>query len=266
VTLTTPTGPIIQRVNKVVLEFLAAYRAEFGWHPAVDCCWPNWDPDFPAGSAQSASSALPAPNRNGGHGLGYLHRYTGVRRSPRISCSRRPLSAHWIADLQVAPSLLIVICTTSIGRRLLPLIRRGRLYSAIGMSEHGAGRPGGCRAGPATQRRRRLGAQRLEGLASGAHVGTSDVVVSGPYQPTRLEPRSIGTRASHNSRATSAAGHQRSAPCVYERRASLPTMSSFRRVSTPTPTCAARSATVGTRSSGIGVRAQRFPTVLSTAP
>jgi alkylation response protein AidB-like acyl-CoA dehydrogenase len=49
-----------------------------------------------------------------------------------------PVGAHWIADRQVAPALMSY-GTEEQRRRLLPRIAAGGLYSAIGMSEHGAG-------------------------------------------------------------------------------------------------------------------------------
>jgi acyl-CoA dehydrogenase len=49
-----------------------------------------------------------------------------------------PVAAHWTADRQVAPSLL-TYGTEAQRERLLPQIVAGKLYSAVGMSEHAAG-------------------------------------------------------------------------------------------------------------------------------
>jgi alkylation response protein AidB-like acyl-CoA dehydrogenase len=118
-----------------IRDFLAADSAEFGWQPAVDCWLAKWDPDFSARLAGAGFVGLTIPTEYGGHGLGYLHRYVVTE---ELLAHGAPVAAHWIADRQVAPGLL-AYGNEEQRRRLLPRIVAGTLYSAIGMSEHGAG-------------------------------------------------------------------------------------------------------------------------------
>lgn len=126
-------------LRAAVRAFLAADRGEFAWTPAVDCWLSSWDPDFSARLAIAGFVGLTIPVEYGGRaptdGTGYLHRYVVTE---ELLASGAPVGAHWIADRQVAPGLL-AHGTEEQRRRLLPRIASGRLYSAIGMSEHGAG-------------------------------------------------------------------------------------------------------------------------------
>ena len=123
------------RLRSSIRGFLMADRAEFGWQPAVDSWLAKWDPDFSARLASAGFVGLTVPTEYGGRGLGYLHRYVVTE---ELLAHGAPVAAHWIADRQVAPALLSY-GTEEQRRRLLPRIAEGRLYSAIGMSEHGAG-------------------------------------------------------------------------------------------------------------------------------
>ncbi|WP_201377474.1 acyl-CoA dehydrogenase family protein, partial [Mycobacterium intracellulare] len=75
------------------------------------------------------------PERYGGRGLGHLHRYVV---SEELLAHGAPVAAHLAADRQLAPGLL-TFGSEEQRQRLLPGIASGRLYSAIGMSEPGAG-------------------------------------------------------------------------------------------------------------------------------
>jgi alkylation response protein AidB-like acyl-CoA dehydrogenase len=118
-----------------IRDFLAADRAAHGWVPAVDSWLAQWDPGFSARLADAGFVGLTVPTEYGGHGLGYLHRYVVTE---ELLAHGAPVAAHWIADRQVAPGLL-AYGSEGQRRRLLPRIVAGKLYSAIGMSEHGAG-------------------------------------------------------------------------------------------------------------------------------
>ncbi|BDX34849.1 acyl-CoA dehydrogenase [Mycobacterium antarcticum] len=126
-------------LRKGIREFLAADRDSFGWTPAVDCWLSSWDTAFSIRLAEAGFIGLTIPVEYGGRapadGSGYLHRYVVTE---ELLAHGAPVGAHWIADRQVAPGLL-AYGTEEQRRRLLPLIAAGRLYSAIGMSEHGAG-------------------------------------------------------------------------------------------------------------------------------
>ncbi len=118
-----------------VRDFLTADRAAYGWTPAVDSWLAKWDPAFSARLADAGFVGLTIPTEYGGHGLGHLHRYVVTE---ELLAHGAPVAAHWIADRQVAPGLL-AFGSEAQRRRLLPRIAAGKLYSAIGMSEHGAG-------------------------------------------------------------------------------------------------------------------------------
>jgi acyl-CoA dehydrogenase len=157
-----------------IREFLACDRAEFGWQPAVDCWLAKWDPDFSARLADGGFVGLTIPAEYGGRGLGHLHRYVVTE---ELLAHGAPVAAHWIADRQVAPALLSY-GTEEQRRRLLPLIAAGRLYSAIGMSEHVAGSD---LAAAQTRATRTDGGWLLNGSkvwTSGAHVAHQIVVLA----------------------------------------------------------------------------------------
>ena len=129
----------LAKLRSAVREFLAADREAFGWTPAVDCWLSSWDVDFSMRLAEAGFIGLTIPVEYGGRapadGTGYLHRYVVTE---ELLTHGAPVGAHWIADRQVAPGLL-AYGTEEQRTRLLPLIAAGRLYSSIGMSEHGAG-------------------------------------------------------------------------------------------------------------------------------
>jgi acyl-CoA dehydrogenase len=118
-----------------IRQFLAADRDEFGWRPTVDSWLSGWDEGFSARLGDAGFLGLTIPVDDGGRGLGHLHRYVVTE---ELLAAGAPVAAHWVADRQVAPALL-AYGSEEQRRRLLPRIAAGRFYSAIGMSEHGAG-------------------------------------------------------------------------------------------------------------------------------
>lgn len=125
----------LAELRSAVRDFLVADRDEFGWTPAVDCWLSSWDVEFSVRLAEAGFVGLTIPVEYGGRGLGYLHRYVVTE---ELLAHGAPVGAHWIADRQVAPGLM-AHGTDEQRRRILPRIAEGRLYSSIGMSEHGAG-------------------------------------------------------------------------------------------------------------------------------
>jgi alkylation response protein AidB-like acyl-CoA dehydrogenase len=164
--------PELAKLRTSIREFLAADRDEFGWQPTVDSWLANWDEDFSARLGDAGFIGLTIPTEYGGHALGYLHRYVVTE---ELLAQGAPVAAHWIADRQVAPGLL------SYGneeqrQRLLPRIAAGRFYSAIGMSEPGAGSD---LAATQTRATRTDGGWVLNGRktwTSGAHLAHQVVV------------------------------------------------------------------------------------------
>jgi alkylation response protein AidB-like acyl-CoA dehydrogenase len=166
--------PELAKLRTSVREFLRADRAEFGWQPAVDSWLGSWDEGFSARLGDAGFLGLTIPVSYGGHGLGHLHRYVVTE---ELLAQGAPVAAHWIADRQVAPGLL-AFGTEEQRHRLLPRIAAGRLYSAIGMSEHGAGSD---LAAVQTKATRAEGGWRLTGTktwTSGAHRAHQIVVLA----------------------------------------------------------------------------------------
>ena len=129
--------PELAPIRSAIREFLAADRdgQEFGWEPAVD----SW-------LAQMGHRLLLPTRRRGvrrddhphgvrRRGLGHLHRYVVTE---ELLAHGAPVAAHWFSDRQFGPSLLSYGSDEQ-RRTLLPVIAAGRMYAAIGMSEHGAG-------------------------------------------------------------------------------------------------------------------------------
>ena len=101
-----------------------------------------------------------------------------------------PVAAHWIADRQVAPGLL-AYGNEEQRQRLLPRIAAGRFFSAIGMSEHGAGIGLGRCANESHADRRRLATQRHQNMDQRRPSRPSGRG-AGAHQPTRPRERHAG--------------------------------------------------------------------------
>ncbi|MDT5090797.1 MAG: hypothetical protein QOH60_160 [Mycobacterium sp.] len=179
--------PELVKLRSAVRDFLRSDRAEFSWVPAVDAWLGQWDEDFSARLGAAGFLGLTIPKRYGGHELGHLHRYVVTE---ELIAAGAPVAAHWTADRQVAPSLL------SYGSdeqrdRLLPKIVAGKLYSSIGMSEHGAGSD---LAAVSTKATKTDGGWLLSGTkvwTSGAHYA-HQVVVLARTSPADPEHRHAG--------------------------------------------------------------------------
>jgi alkylation response protein AidB-like acyl-CoA dehydrogenase len=164
----------LAELRSAIRGFLVADRAQHHWQPAVDCWLSKWDADFSIRLADAGFVGLTIPKEYGGHGLGHLHRYVVTE---ELLAHGAPVGAHWIADRQVAPGLMS-FGSEEQRRRLLPRIAEGRLYSAIGMSEHGAGSD---LAAVATRATRSADGWVLNGSkvwTSGAHLAHQVVVLA----------------------------------------------------------------------------------------
>ena len=158
-----------------------------GGSPASTRGWPGGTRSSPRGWARPDSIGLTIPQRYGGHGLGHLHRYVVTE---ELIAAGAPVAAHWTADRQVAPGLL-TYGSEEQRKRLLPKIVAGKLYSSIGMSEHGAGSD---LAAVQTKAVRTDGGWLLSGTkvwTSGAHYA-HQVVVLARTSPPDAEHRHAG--------------------------------------------------------------------------
>ena len=164
----------LAELRSAIRAFLATDRDRHGWLPAVDCWLSRWDADFSVRLADAGFVGLTIPTEYGGRGLGYLHRYVVTEELLALGA---PVGAHWIADRQVAPALLSY-GTEAQRRRLLPRIAEGRLYSAIGMSEHGAGSDLAAVQTRATRVDDRWHLSGTKVWTSGAHLAHQIVVLA----------------------------------------------------------------------------------------
>lgn len=179
--------PDLMKLRFAVRDFLRSDRAEFDWQPAVDCWLGAWDEAFSARLGAAGFLGLTIPGRYGGHDLGHLHRYVV---GEELLAAGAPVAAHWSADRQVAPSLLS-FGTEEQRARLLPQIVAGKLFSAIGMSEYGAGSD---LAAAQTKATRTDGGWLISGTkvwTSGAHHA-HQVVVLARTSPLDTEQRHSG--------------------------------------------------------------------------
>jgi acyl-CoA dehydrogenase len=170
----TAREPELIKLRFAVRDFLRSDRAEFGWQPTVDSWLGEWDEEFSGRLGAAGFLGLTIPKRYGGHELGHLHRYVVTEELIAIGA---PVAAHWTADRQVAPGLL-AHGTEAQRDRLLPQIVAGKLYSSIGMSEHGAGSD---LAAVSTKAARTNGGWLLSGTkvwTSGAHHAHQVVVLA----------------------------------------------------------------------------------------
>lgn len=173
----------LAELRTAIREFLAADRAEFGWEPAVDSWLARWDADFSVRLADAGFVGLTIPTEYGGRapevGAGHLHRYVVTE---ELLAQGAPVAAHWFSDRQFAPALLSY-GTDEQRRTLLPVIAAGRMYAAIGMSEHGAGSDLAAVKTKATQVD---GGWRLSGTkvwTSGGHLAHRIVVLARTSPP-----------------------------------------------------------------------------------
>ncbi|CAN5494967.1 acyl-CoA dehydrogenase family protein [soil metagenome] len=174
--------PALAAQRRRIRDFLSADRAEFGWLPAVDSWLSQWDEAFSRRLGDAGFVGLTIPRAYGGHGLGHLHRYVVTE---ELLAQGAPVAAHWIADRQVAPALLSY-GTDDQRQRFLPEIAAGRLYTAIGMSEHQAGSD---LAAVQTNATRTDGGWILNGTkvwTSGAHHAHQIVILA---RSTPVDPR-----------------------------------------------------------------------------
>ncbi|GAA1866883.1 acyl-CoA dehydrogenase family protein [Pseudonocardia ailaonensis] len=114
-----------------VREFLA----EASFTPRVDSWLSGWDEKFSRELGRRGWLGMTVPQEYGGHGRRALERYVVTE---ELLAAGAPVAAHWIADRQIAPSLLR-FGTEEQRARFLPGIAAGEIYFGIGMSEPDSG-------------------------------------------------------------------------------------------------------------------------------
>jgi len=124
-----------QRLRRQVREFLHDELAAGAFVPRCDAWMTVADPAFSARLGAHGWLGMTLPHRYGGHGRSPLERFVVVE---ELLAAGAPVAAHWIADRQMAPSILRH-GTEQQRHRYLPAIARGECFFAIGMSEPDAG-------------------------------------------------------------------------------------------------------------------------------
>src|SRR5687767_4528708 len=97
--------------------------------------WSGYDPEFSRKVGARGWIGMAWPKEYGGHDRTFLERYVVLE---EMLASGAPVSAHWVADRQSAPTILR-FGTEEQKRKFLPAIARGELSFAIGMSEPDSG-------------------------------------------------------------------------------------------------------------------------------
>jgi alkylation response protein AidB-like acyl-CoA dehydrogenase len=118
-----------------VREFLAREIATGAIRTAADAWMSGADIAFSRRLAERGWVGMTIPKEYGGHGRSALERYVVTE---ELLVAGAPVGAHWIADRQMAPSILRN-GTEEHKRAYLPAIAEARAYFSIGMSEPDSG-------------------------------------------------------------------------------------------------------------------------------
>jgi acyl-CoA dehydrogenase len=137
-TLVPPPIDLPEEVGELrrdVRAFVADEVASGAWTPRVDAWLSGWDERFSKELGRRGWLGTTIPPEYGGRGKSALHRYVITE---ELLAAGAPVAAHWIADRQIAPSLLRY-GTEQQRRRFLPGVAAGETFFALGMSEPDSG-------------------------------------------------------------------------------------------------------------------------------
>ena len=166
--------PELSDLRHEVRQFLDGELDRGTFTPEADAWLSGIDPAFSRRLAERGWVGMTVPLEYGGPGRSELERFVV---SEELLASGAPVAAHWIADRQMAPSILRN-GTEAQRRRYLPGIASGELLFGIGMSEPDSG------SDLASVRTRAVETEagwRISGTklwTSGAHVATTLVVLA----------------------------------------------------------------------------------------
>ena len=166
--------PELHELRLRVRRFLDGEIASGAFSVAADAWMSGIDVAFSQRLARNGWVGMTIPAGYGGHGRSAFERYVVTE---ELLVAGAPVAAHWIADRQMAPSILRN-GTEEQKRRYLPAIARAQAFFAIGMSEPDAGSD---LASVRTRARRTDDGWRLAGTklwTSGAHIATAMVVLA----------------------------------------------------------------------------------------
>lgn len=137
-TLAPPTTAPTDAMNSLRAEvraFLAEEIAAGRLTPWIDTWLTRWDEDFTRQLAERGWVGMTIPTEYGGRGRTHLERFVVTQELLSVGA---PVAAQWVADRQIAPSLL-AYGTEEQKREYLPRIASGECCFGIGMSEPDSG-------------------------------------------------------------------------------------------------------------------------------
>jgi alkylation response protein AidB-like acyl-CoA dehydrogenase len=162
-----------------VREFLQAEVARGAFRPAADAWMSGVDVGFSQRLAERGWVGMTIPAQYGGPGRSALERYVVTE---ELLAAGAPVGAHWIADRQMAPSILRN-GTEEQKRTYLPKIARAQALFSIGMSEPDSGSD---LASVRTRARLTEEGWRLSGTklwTSIAHIATAMIILARTDDP-----------------------------------------------------------------------------------
>jgi alkylation response protein AidB-like acyl-CoA dehydrogenase len=166
--------PALDDLRLRVRDFLAAEVGAGSIRCAADAWMSGIDTAFSQRLARRGWVGMTIPAAYGGGGRSALERYVV---NEELLAAGAPVAAHWIADRQMASSILRN-GTDEQKRAYLPAIARAEAFFAIGMSEPDSGSD---LASVRTRARQVPDGWRLSGTklwTSGAHIATAMVVLA----------------------------------------------------------------------------------------
>ncbi|MBB1018119.1 acyl-CoA dehydrogenase [Dietzia sp. DQ11-71] len=128
---TEAMGDLRAEVRSFLGEEIAAGRLT----PWIDTWLTRWDEDFTRRLAERGWVGMTIPVQYGGRGRSHLERFVVTEELLAVGA---PVAAQWVADRQIAPSLLNY-GTTEQKEKYLPRIASGECCFGIGMSEPDSG-------------------------------------------------------------------------------------------------------------------------------
>lgn len=128
-------SPTEEQLREEVRTFLRDELAAGTFSPRSDCWMSAADPAFSRKLGARGWLGMTLPKRYGGHDRSPLDRMVVTE---EVLAAGAPVAAHWIADRQMAPSILRHGSEEQ-RLRYLPSIARGECFFAIGMSEPDSG-------------------------------------------------------------------------------------------------------------------------------
>lgn len=132
---TTLASADMDALRAEVRAFLADEIAAGRLTPWIDTWLTRWDEDFTRRLADRGWVGMAIPTEYGGRGRTHLERFVVTEELLAVGA---PVAAQWVADRQIAPSLLRY-GTEEQKRGFLPRIAAGQCCFGIGMSEPDSG-------------------------------------------------------------------------------------------------------------------------------